>query len=199
MPAFVCDRCALTFDAAEPRCPKCLRKSTVRAEGAPRPSTELAADEATGVPLGLRITFLLAACAQWVAIAGVLVWAWEGLARVHLDVPAALSFLFGAGTSIRLAGRMEADAARPWRSFAKWTGGATLAALWLFVSSVLALAMTRELSWVVAVIVALGIFFAGAVPAFTWALRREVEAERAAGTGPSGGSGTSGGKWRRSG
>lgn len=193
MAAFVCDRCALSFDAAEPRCPKCLRKSTVRPEGAaPLAAEAPPPEEAAGVPLGLRLTFLLAACAEWVAVAGVLVWAWDGLERVHLDVPAALSLLFGAATSIRLAARMEADAERPWVSFAKWTGGATLAAIWLFVSSTLALAMTRELSWMLSVIVALGIFFAGAVPAFTWAVRREMEAERAAAPPATG-------KWRRGG
>ena len=53
--------------------------------------------------------------------------------------------------------------------------------------------MTGELSWVISIVVALGIFFAGAVPAFTWALRREVEAERAVVTPPPTG------KWRRRG
>ncbi len=87
---YVCDRCGHAFESGDARCPRCLRKSSVRAEGERASSSEaarLAAGDHSQSDTARRGTALVVAiglCALVLALGAL---AWPTLAQAGLRIP----------------------------------------------------------------------------------------------------------------
>ncbi|MFO0684588.1 MAG: hypothetical protein U0234_21210 [Sandaracinus sp.] len=182
MTAFVCARCARTFESPTdaPRCPTCLRKSSVR----PADDSEiarLARGEATSGS-GARAALLLATVALAAPGLGVISLAWRRLAAYDLALPAVVAELVALAVWLRAA-LVPADPERPLAAFLPRAAiGAALGG-WALVSGAIT-AQAGSLSPAFTVVLGVLIFAAGVVGALHWLRGRDEPTSR----GP--------GKWR---
>lgn len=184
---YVCERCG-PFESDDARCPKCLRKSSVREAGertsASDDAARLARGESATSPAGRRATALVIAVALSALLASGVSLAWGGLGEAR--VPAVVATVLGAIVWLRAALRDAPGEARPWAAFARHCAVGLGLALWAFVSGVLALATTADYSAPFTAAMGVVVFLGGVVPVLRWMQAREARDEAPA---PSG-------KWR---
>ncbi len=173
---FVCERCGQAFESAEARCPKCLRKSSVReaSERASSPEAlRLASGDRTQTSEGRRASALIVAIAGSAALAALLMLAWVQLERLSVLVPALIACTIAALAWIRAALTEGNEAARPWAAFAlRCAVGLGLGA-WAFVAGVIAIATTAGLSNAFTAAIGGLLFVGGVIPVLRWMKRAE--------------------------
>ncbi len=190
MASFACDRCNREFEADEPRCPKCLRRTSVRTLGSEKEAAALAAkeEEATWRP-GLFVALLGLSLVISLSLLAVYLGSIDTLALLQAEVPAAVGLALGSIVSLRMAPRFAVEDAHPLLTYLRWLGVAALVGTSVTVAGVLAALMVADVSPFLAVLLGIALWLGVALPAFKFGLDRTVARERAPGA-----SGT--GKWR---
>jgi DNA-directed RNA polymerase subunit RPC12/RpoP len=186
--AFVCDHCQRDFESEEARCPKCLKKRTVRertddasevervAAGEIEPSTRM------GLQIGLVGTSLVVS----MVLFGVMFWCLPELEQLRCVYPAGIGLSVGSIVSIRVAPRFAVEDPRPLIAYAGWLGLSALVGTSILVCGLLAIWMASEVSTFVTVVLAVVLWLGLAIPALGYYLRvvagrESAEAERAPG------------------
>jgi hypothetical protein len=170
---YVCDRCGTTFDAPAARCPKCLRKSTVR-ETSERSSTDavrLAAGDQSQSPAARRATALFAAVVLSALPAFAIAQSWRTLVAFELTWPAIAAACIAAGAFVWTA--LGLTVSDRWASFASRCAVGAAIAVWAFFSGALALSMTDGISVGITLIAAVVLFGGGVVGVLRWLEARD--------------------------
>lgn len=191
MAAFHCSGCKRDFDAEEARCPKCLRKSTVRArsrelsEADALASSEGSPSERPGLYLGLIGLSLVLS----LGLLGMYASSFRTLTLLRAEWPAAIGLLLGSVVSLRFAPRAAIDDPRPLLAYARWIGLAALVGSSVMIAGLFATWMLADVSIVLTILFGVVLWLAAAVPAFSYGLRALTAREGAIEPRPPG-------KWR---
>ncbi len=179
MAAYVCARCTRGFESTSevPRCPTCLRKSSVRAADDSE-IARLARGESTGTAgarAGLLLTTLALAAP---GLAGISLF-WRPLLERGLALPAVAGELVAVSVWSRAA-LAPADPARPLAAYVPRAAiGAALGA-WAFVAGAIG-AQAGSDAPLFTVGIAVVLFGGGVVAALQWLRDRESPVERTSG------------------
>ena len=171
---FVCERCGTSFDGDDARCPKCLRKSSVRdtqARGAPSEAMRLASGDLSQTSTARRGSALMLAVGFSTAIAIAISLAWPGLVGYGIGLPSSIGASVSAGTFLYAALRDDTDA--PWRAFARRCGLGLGLGLWAFVSGTFALVSTGGLSAGLSLLIGAVVFASGIIVVLRWTQPKE--------------------------
>ncbi len=173
MGAYACIRCQLDFVADEARCPKCLKKSTVREPGA---EEEALADGETepGTRTGLHLAFVGMSAAITLGLLFVGASFEAALESVRGIYPAGVGLLFGGVIAIRVAPRVAADDARPLVTYLGWLAVAGAVVLSTFAAGIVAIWMAADVSPILAGALAVILWLGGAIPVMRALERRSV-------------------------
>lgn len=177
---YVCARCARSFQSPSdaPRCPTCLRKSSVR----PADDSEvarLARGETGAGSGGARAALLLATVALAAPGLGALSLGWRALVAESLAIPMI------AGELVALvvwlwAALIPADPARPFAAFVPRALIGAVSGTWALACGWIA-AQAGSLSPLFTIILAVVLFAAGVIGALHWLRDRDEPKARATG------------------
>lgn len=173
---FFCERCGQDFESVEARCPKCLRKSSVRSKSAPASLSE-AARLATGdhapTSTGRRAAAFVVAIAMSAVLAALVMLAWNAFVRSGTVIPTIVAALVASAVWIRAALVDLEQEARPWLAFAKRCAIGLGLGVWAFVCGILALLAGSDLSVPFALAIGVVLFLGGVVPVLRWMQQAE--------------------------
>jgi hypothetical protein len=171
MARFVCDRCKTTWDEGEARCPRCLRKTSVRTldRESSSEAARLASGDQSQTEGARRATALLVAIAANVASGIAVSLAWPTLTSLALVGPAAFAWAVAGASWIGAA----VVGVPSWAVFGRRCAIAAALGAWAFVSTTLALVSSSDLSAPFTVGLAAISFGAGVVGCLWWMRSRD--------------------------
>jgi hypothetical protein len=171
--AFHCSACTRDFEAEEGRCPKCLRKSTVReVEAEPGEVEALAAGEDTPSERpGLHLALIALSLVVSLAVLGLYLSSYETLTVLRGEWPAGIGLLLGSIVSVRIAPRFAVEEPRPLVTYALLMGLAFVVGTTVTVAGLLATWTLADVSIVLAVVVAIALWLSVAIPVFHYGVR----------------------------
>jgi hypothetical protein len=175
---FVCERCGQAFESSEARCPKCLRKSSVRGaaeRGGSSEALQLAAGDHRPTSEARRATALVSSIVGCAALCAPLMLAWTPLVALRIVVPAIVGAVVAGLAWIRGALVTGPDE-RSWAPFASRAGVGLALGMWAFGSGVIAVGTTSDLSVVFTLAIGVLVFFGGVIPVLGWLRQREDDA-----------------------